>query len=564
MSFPAAVQTILFHDKDGASISSAAIIKNRFYSVLIWQSILSTALFFLSKALFFLLPLKFHSPILLSLLAFFAFHFALLLYYTSLFILSSARQIKPASALNLLLRFTRFIFVPATGNTGLSIEDRTAMKLSLNFVPFVVVSSFSGSVLINSICWSSGAFGQALPWHVLVGMLGFRGAIMGLFYGVHYAFKQRWVLQFPIIQRPLYFSFKMGIPSAIRVAFKLSTAAFLLSSIISCFVLDEHENKVKFGKFIAQQIILYFGNFMVFLCWEFIHHLHEVIHTKRFIFAPPKGSAAAEANPSEHLLSVLEESKPKSLLQYLAYLDLYMVCERNVDIWRRAAFFEETGETYKRVMGACLKPLEQFTLKLGELEGSSADKIVQKPFQLADQLRSPTNRVQDSKLQESFNDLQLCEWCAWVVASLTARSRKEDRFGVAQLTGSNAAVLSTLLSALLAVETVMGKKDVLKLPQNPNGPATIRWASITETRAATAGLTWKKRISRPVHLKAYAIADALRTSIYNIVSAFHDEMLECAKARRLEKDWITGDKALFGNPEHLLQKLHMFLEFCAC
>uniref|UniRef100_A0A2P2PL05 Uncharacterized protein n=1 Tax=Rhizophora mucronata TaxID=61149 RepID=A0A2P2PL05_RHIMU len=106
----------------------------------------------------------------------------------------------------------------------------------------------------------------------------------------------------------------------------------------------------------------------------------------------------------------------------------------------------------------------------------------------------------------------------------------------------------------------MGKKTNLQPLNQLMGPASIKWATMNTGRR---DVSMSKKRFGPVHSKAYAMADVLRTSIYCIVNAFHHEMLHNAKVGLLEKDWIISGKPPFGTHELLLQKLRLFLDFRA-
>ncbi|KAH9780851.1 nucleoporin protein Ndc1-Nup protein [Citrus sinensis] len=376
-------------------VEPETVVKNRHLGFLIWQSIPSTAIFLLFK----LLVLSPRCSILTFLLTLSTFHVSQLAFSSALSFASSPPQPKrPVPPLRLAFSLL----------SSWSPDFRRRAVVSFTLMLFVAVAAASGFLSVASVCWLEGFDGVELFWRV-----GFRGFVCGLLYAFFYVYKQRWVLEFPIIQRPPFFSFKMSLPSAIKKALKLSGAAYLFSALPVVFLADQLKSEVAIGKFISEQITFYIGTFAVFLCWELDHHLHQVLHTKRFMFAPPKGSAAAETNPSEPLLAALEESTPSSLLQYLAYLDLCMVCENNVDTWRRAAFFEETSETYRRVINVSLKPLKQLATKLGEgMEAGSVDKDI------SNQLLSPTDMRVDSKYSEELNNFQMlaknkgCGTCA--------------------------------------------------------------------------------------------------------------------------------------------------------
>lgn len=81
-----------------------------------------------------------------------------------------------------------------------------------------------------------------------------------------------------------------------------------------------------------------------------------------------------------------------------------MLSENNVDTWRRAAFFEESGETYKKVIAVCIGPLEQLATKIGAaMEPSNVDKA----DQISKQLLSPMESHVNSKDNEPLYNFQV-------------------------------------------------------------------------------------------------------------------------------------------------------------
>uniref|UniRef100_A0A0C9RSU8 TSA: Wollemia nobilis Ref_Wollemi_Transcript_14496_1988 transcribed RNA sequence n=1 Tax=Wollemia nobilis TaxID=56998 RepID=A0A0C9RSU8_9CONI len=542
---------------------SMAEVKKRWIRCLVWQQVAGAVIWTAGDAVLTLAasPLGFVPPrgllpsLSMRFFRFLVFQFCVAILLVAHYIVTSPEEKSAASALEL-----------AAGAMGAALGGgwwtgplRQRAQTTADWALFVFTSMFGGFLAVFSMTAGfmrvegTSSFDMAL-----------RGAALGFVYGVHYIYRKRWVVNFPIIQRPLFFSLKMGIPSAGKMALKLSLVALPCALALMVVLHSTLQYKgIRYG-FLNLQILFFIGAYPIVFCWELIHHLIQVVHTRRYVFAPPQGSAAAETNPTDQLVIALKDSDPKSLAQYLAYLDLCMVSENNVDSWRRAALFEETGETYKRIILACLKPLEEMATRLSEgLDGSSVDKTSDV---LSQQMRSPTDYPILENVKEAFNGFQLCSWCARTVASLTASSRDEDRFGVAQLTGCNGAVVSTLLSCLLIVEVYLGKRSNIQ-SMHLLGPASIKWT--VPSRGVIGGKKQVLHIKKNTlpYKKAYAMADVLHTSIYQIVSVFQDEMLLGGSGifglPAAERDWLSKSKPLYGTHDMLLQKLRLFLEFRA-
>lgn len=105
-----------------------------------------------------------------------------------------------------------------------------------------------------------------------------------------------------------------------------------------------------------------------------------------------------------------------------------MVSENNTEPWRRAAFFEESGETYRRVVRACLRPLENFTSKLVEgLEGTYGDRS----DLFFEQMSPAMDSHSYSKLNAAFDDYEVgfdCPFLLQIAPSISSILKNQARF----------------------------------------------------------------------------------------------------------------------------------------
>lgn len=541
----------------------------RWLRCMIWQAVGSTTVWLVWQSTFSSTAGKYlwFVPSLWTCFWFLVFQVSQLLFLIGKLFVTTFQEKEAASVLDLISGVWKMTCNMVVGSSW---EPEAARHLSVKIrttkdrIVFVLVCTISGFLSLLALASTQ----QRLPNLLDIGV---RGAALGLVYACLHLFQKKEVLTFPIIQRSFAYSLKIGSSQVLVTSVKLAVVVVPVAEIFAGFITAERKFALRdifadgFSFFIWQQIVFVFGAICATVCWELCHHFVQVIQTRRHVFAPPLGSTLAETQPSEQLLSMLEDVDNPSLAQYLAYLDLCIVAESNVDTWRRTAFFEETGETYNRIITSCLGPLDNLTLRLAKgleiFETKSGDFLKQQV-----QSQGLNKKPESIGVKEIFRDLQLCAWCARTVSSLTATSRLEDRYGVAQLSGCNKATLSSLLSCLLVVEVYLGRRSSAR-GVGFVGPNSIKW---TVPSQGNVGDVTRRKGSpfgkgSVMHKKAYALADILRTSVYQIIAVFGEEMVGGSASGKgvavAERDWLSEKPPLYGTHEMHVQKLSLFLEY---
>lgn len=78
------------------------------------------------------------------------------------------------------------------------------------------------------------------------------------------------------VQRPLFFSFKIGLPSSLKQALMLSCISFVCTTIFMLFIPEKFQTTSGMGKLLVEQITFFIGIFIISFCWEQSCHLLQV------------------------------------------------------------------------------------------------------------------------------------------------------------------------------------------------------------------------------------------------------------------------------------------------
>eukprot|EP00898_Chlorokybus_atmophyticus_P003446 jgi/Chlat1/4101/Chrsp26S04146 len=256
-------------------------------------------------------------------------------------------------------------------------------------------------------------------------------------------------------------------------------------------------------------------------------------------------------------------SKQSPMLQHLALLDLCQVAELGSGRARREALFAETA--WSTVEQACLQPINAFTKDLAEAVSVAfqvAKTGASSALSASNMSAPPSNLVLRFGEVPSIKD-SVVAWSARAISSLVAASHQEDTYGIVQLQGSIAAVVTALTSSLLAIE------DYYRAYQYATAPQLID-PVLEKSRAAVPKGMWGQargldkatgpRLptgARPAFRPLKMLEDSFHAACHVLVDTFGEEISPARIFRPQLAPLRTN--LVYGNFQEHVSKLTAFL-----
>lgn len=431
------------------------------------------------------------------------------------------------------------------------------------------------------------------------------GCVAGALTVIFMWFTDGLVVPFAPIQRPRGLRLKRGILPCVRVGLRRSiyacvanVIAVLLSRRFNIKLTAESSRGLLFGS-----LSCWAAGALVSTSWALAIFCAGIVHTERYKFRPQSLTQGPKV-ASEPLMAGLNHFEVP-FVQHLAYLDLCAVAESGGRGRRRLIYGDTPDAPWAVAISNALAPLASIARSvnkamdrtmlaaLRDADASAAQRISEKYVQM--NTPKPKFRHESAQTQQAWNALrqsealsvdvaarelstvvksygQLAIWGARAAAALAVAARREDvRENAKQIKPTMGAIVRTLLTALLAVRTIIEqgsppirastgftssdlasteKANSLVAKRNRIINNVLYFLGITATNRNDANGAVTPAFT-PVVQTARRISDTVEMALGSIVSEYGEEV----KAMLRESEQYGPPE--FGTPNELFDALEM-------
>eukprot|EP00884_Botryococcus_braunii_P015231 jgi/Botrbrau1/2391/Bobra.0395s0023.1 len=337
------------------------------------------------------------------------------------------------------------------------------------------------------------------------------GTVLGFTYAVFVFAMKEDILAYPVVFRKRIFAVKQALPIAGRQALEVTAIACLVGTLAALF--GGASTRLCFISVLPAMLVCSF-------CWFAGLRILKIVFSERLRFLPGRSSD----EPNSLLFAAL--TSKDDLIRQAALVDLCHLAESNgPDAARRAPLFaDESGSAWVNATRPCLEEVSKLVTTLAAaMPGpgvSTRTPTAPTPrwnaLPLALRVTQPLGRSQEEAAWLVAAQYQRIAYSLRALSALTAASRREDHFGVVQLSEpSLATVLGSLTSALLVLQHYLPhstsiSRRVWLLPPRLHVNPNIVGALSTQT----------------VDMATYGLTDTALLSLFRVVSAFRESALD--------------------------------------